>query len=64
MAETDREFLLLEDCAREYPVALGTLRDWRARGLIRTYKPGRRVLVRRSEFEAFLAKHAEGPSAV
>lgn len=52
------QLLLLEEVAREARVSLSTVRFWIGAGKLRSVRPGRRRLVRRSDFEAFLTGSA------
>jgi excisionase family DNA binding protein len=48
-------FLLLTECAAHARVPVSTIRHWIAIGKFASVRPGRRRLVRRDDFEAFLA---------
>jgi excisionase family DNA binding protein len=55
MTEDRREFLLLDEVAREYRASVASLRYWIARGRLRSVRPGRRRLVSRENLERFIA---------
>lgn len=49
------ELLTLEDVARELKISIHTVRQWRARGIIKVLKlPTGMIRVRRSELSAML----------
>lgn len=49
MSENRREYLLLDEVAREYRAPVASVRYWIARGRLRSIPPGRRRLVSRGE---------------
>lgn len=49
-------WLFLEEVADELRTSIGTVRYWVKAGKIRSYRPGRRRMVRRSDLEAFVAR--------
>jgi excisionase family DNA binding protein len=56
-------FLLLTECAAHARVPVSTIRHWIAIGKFASVRPGRRRLVRRDDFEAFLASSETQPTA-
>lgn len=57
-ADVDR--ILLTDVTSYYPyVAVKTARYWVETGKLRAFKPGRRVLVRRSDIERLIDESAK-----
>jgi excisionase family DNA binding protein len=56
----DDPLLLVEEVASLARASVGTVRHWIATGKIASLRPGRRVLVRRSELERFIAKSERG----
>lgn len=58
-----REFLLLSEAAETARVSLSTIRHWVATGQLKSSRPGRRRLIRRTDFDAFLTQDiaARGP---
>lgn len=60
----NNRFLLLEECADVARVSVSTVRHWIKAGKLRTFKPGRRRLVLRADFEAFLeGRSTDAPPA-
>lgn len=55
MPENRREFLLLDEVARECRAPVASVRYWIASGRLGSIKPGRRRLVSRDELDRFLA---------
>lgn len=53
-------FIPLEDAAALACSPLESVRAWIKRGLLRSYKPGRRVLIKRAELLAFIEASARG----
>jgi excisionase family DNA binding protein len=47
-------FLFLTECAAHARVPVSTVRHWIAAGRLASIRPGRRRMVRRDDFEAFL----------
>jgi excisionase family DNA binding protein len=62
MTEGRREFLLLDEVARECRTSVASVRYWIANGRLRSFRPGRRRLVSREDLERFIA--TGGPPAV
>ena len=54
MTEKAREFLLLEEVARECRAPLASVRHWIATGRLPSIRPGRRRLVSRADLDQFL----------
>ncbi len=54
----DDEFYLLEEVAEYCRTTVPTVRHWVATRRLKSIRPGRRRLVRRSDLEAFLASSA------
>jgi excisionase family DNA binding protein len=63
MPENRREFLLLDEVAREYRAPVASVRYWIASGRLRSIRPGRRRLVSREDLDRFLATGGD-PSEV
>jgi excisionase family DNA binding protein len=63
MSENRREYLLLDEVARECRAPVASVRYWIASGRLRSIRPGRRRLVSRDDLDRFLAFVPE-PSAV
>jgi excisionase family DNA binding protein len=61
-APTANEYMLAEEVARELRVPVATLRWWVRTGKLRAIRPGRRLLIRRSDLEAFLSEMTVRPS--
>jgi excisionase family DNA binding protein len=59
-APVELDFMLLEDASTACATPIGTLRQWIADGRLPSYRPGRRVLVRRAELAAFIAGSRRG----
>jgi excisionase family DNA binding protein len=59
MSENRREYLLLEEVARECRAPVASVRYWIASGRLRSIRPGRRRLVSRDELDRFLAAAPE-----
>jgi len=57
------DFLTLEEAEAFSRTPISSLRGWIARSLLPAYKPGRQVLVRRTELEAFIVASRRGKSA-
>jgi excisionase family DNA binding protein len=55
MPENRREYLLLDEVARECRAPVASVRHWIASGRLGSIKPGRRRLVSRDELDRFLA---------
>ena len=55
MPESRREFLLLDEVARECRASVASVRYWIASGRLRSVRPGRRRLVSREDLERFIA---------
>jgi excisionase family DNA binding protein len=55
MPDKGREFLLLDEVARECRAPLSSVRHWIATGRLRLIRPGRRRLVNREALDRFLA---------
>jgi excisionase family DNA binding protein len=55
MTEGRREFLLLDEVARECRASVASVRYWIASGRLRSVRPGRRRLVSREDLERFIA---------
>jgi excisionase family DNA binding protein len=53
-----RRFLTIEECAVEARISLSSLRHWLRVGKLKSIRPGRRRLIERIEFEAFLRRSA------
>jgi len=62
MPENRREFLLLDEVARECRASVASVRYWIASGRLRSVRPGRRRLVSREDLERFIAKGAQSPA--
>ena len=65
MTEGRREFLLLDEVARECRAPVASVRYWIASGRLRSVRPGRRRLVSREDLDRFIApggRAAAGPS--
>jgi excisionase family DNA binding protein len=54
MPESRREYLLLDEVARECRAPIASVRYWIASGRLRSVRPGRRRLVSREELDRFL----------
>ena len=54
MSENRREYLLLDEVARECRAPIASVRYWIASGRLRSIRPGRRRLVSRDELDRFL----------
>jgi excisionase family DNA binding protein len=54
MNERDR-YMLLSEVASEARVSLSSVRHWLRTGKLQSVRPGRRRLIRRTDFEQFLA---------
>jgi excisionase family DNA binding protein len=63
MSENRREYLLLDEVARECRAPVASVRYWIASGRLRSIRPGRRRLVSRDDLDRFLAVVPE-PSVV
>ena len=59
MSENRREYLLLDEVARECRAPVASVRYWIASGRLRSIRPGRRRLVSRDELDRFLASAPE-----
>ena len=55
MTEGRREFLLLDEVARECRASVASVRYWIASGRLRSVRPGRRRLVSREDLDRFIA---------
>ncbi len=55
---TTSELLLINEVAAICRAPISTVRHWLATGKLRSVKPGRHRLVRRTDLEAFLASAA------
>jgi excisionase family DNA binding protein len=53
-SEMPQELLLLDEVARECRTTIGTVRHWVATGRLKSVRPGRRRLVRRTDLDRFL----------
>jgi excisionase family DNA binding protein len=62
MPENRREFLLLEEVARECRASVSSVRYWIASGRLHSIRPGRRRLVSREALDRFLETGGD-PSA-
>lgn len=51
--------LLIPEAAAYARASVPTVRDWIASGRLQAYRPGRRVLIRRSDLDAFIARGAK-----
>jgi len=60
MEYKDNDLLLLPEVASIARVPLGTVRHWTQTGLLPSFRPGRRVLVRRGDLSAFVARSRRG----
>ncbi len=49
------DYLLLPEAAARARVSVATVRYWRSQGRLPALRPGKRVLIRRSDLEKFLA---------
>ncbi len=49
------KLLLLSEAATEARVSISTVRHWLANGRLPSVRPGRRRLIRRADFDSFLA---------
>lgn len=54
MPESRREYLLLDEVARECRAPIASVRYWIASGRLRSVRPGRRRLVSREDLDRFL----------
>ena len=54
MNERDR-YMLLSEVASEARVSLSSVRHWLRTGKLQSVRPGRRRLIRRADFEQFIA---------
>jgi excisionase family DNA binding protein len=63
MTEGRREFLLLDEVARECRASVASVRYWIASGRLRSVRPGRRRLVSREDLDRFIATGGR-PAAV
>jgi excisionase family DNA binding protein len=61
MTEGRREFLLLDEVARECRASVASVRYWIASGRLRSVRPGRRRLVSRDDLERFIATGGRPP---
>ena len=61
MPESRREFLLLDEVARECRASVASVRYWIASGRLRSVRPGRRRLVSREDLERFIATGGRPP---
>ena len=52
----DKEFLTIEEVAQEIRISVAAVRKRIKEGLLRAYRPGKRVLVRRADLEIFLKR--------
>jgi excisionase family DNA binding protein len=62
MTEGRREFLLLDEVARECRAPVASVRYWIASGRLRSVRPGRRRLVSREDLERFIATGGRPPA--
>jgi len=62
MTEGRREFLLLEEVARECWASVASVRYWIASGRLRSVRPGRRRLVSREDLDRFIATGGRRPA--
>jgi len=58
-APSGDELINTEEVAKLFDVSLGTVRNWRRRGLIQAYKIGTRVRFKRSELMEALGNHSK-----
>ena len=63
MPENRREFLLLDEVARECRASVASVRYWIASGRLRSVRPGRRRLVSREDLDRFIATGGRRPAA-
>ena len=56
-----RNFLYLEEVARECRTSLSSVRAWVASGRLRATRPGRRLLVSRADLDALLDSAVRSP---
>ena len=61
MPENRREFLLLDEVARECRASVASVRYWIASGRLRSVRPGRRRLVSREDLERFIETGGRPP---
>lgn len=63
MPDIRREYLLLDEVARECRAPVASVRYWIASGRLRSIRPGRRRLVSRDELVRFLGTAPAMPPA-
>jgi len=56
-----RDFLYIEEVARECRTGVSSVRAWISSGRLRSIRPGRRLLVAQHDLDAFLASTAQQP---
>lgn len=64
MPENRREFLLLDEVARECRASVASVRYWIASGRLRSVRPGRRRLVSREDLERFIGTGGRPPAVL
>jgi len=52
----EERFMLLSEVARDARASISTVRHWLRTGRLPSVRPGRRRLVRRQDFERFMAE--------
>ena len=62
MPESRREFLLLDEVARECRASVASVRHWIASGRLRSVRRGRRRLVSRVDLDRFIATGGRLPA--
>jgi excisionase family DNA binding protein len=55
------QLLLIAEVANELRTSISTVRHWISKGRLRSIRPGRLRLVRRSDLERFLSSDAQMP---